>query len=529
MKNSKYDTLGDKQMIDDMTFFNQATMKICGSLDEDRIIRECERYLKQFIPLTRMMLSTYEPDKGAIRILSPTDKISRKSRDQSVFLSREARAFMETVNDNGVILGQDGNNPVSREMGYFLGLSDYSEIVLHLKLDGEQLGVVLFFSDSTNGFTSEHARLAALLHDPFAVALANVLKHRELVRLKDLLADDNQYLRRELHHISGDEIIGARYGLRDVMELVRQVSPLNSPVMLTGETGVGKEVVANAIHYASPRRNGPFIKVNCGAFTETLLDSELFGHERGAFTGAVQSKRGRFERAHKGTLFLDEVGELAPMAQVRLLRVLQDGCIERVGGEKPFSVDVRLIVASHRNLTEMVQQGLFREDLWFRMNVFPIHIPPLRQRKSDIPALVHHFINRKLKTFNLSEHPVIAPGTMAQLTAYDWPGNVRELENIVERALIRHHSQDKDKPLVLTGFMANLPENKKQVSAGNEADRHLTLDKAMKQHIESVLRSTGGKIQGRDGAAAILDIHPSTLRSRLNKLGIAFGRSKTVA
>ncbi len=309
--------------------------------------------------------------------------------------------------------------------------------------------------------------------------------------------------------------------------VLRQVAPLTAHVMLTGETGVGKEVVANAIHYASTRRTGPFIKVNCGAFAESLLDSELFGHEKGAFTGAVQSKRGRFERAHKGTLFLDEVGELTPAAQVRLLRVLQDGCIERVGGTAPISVDVRIIAATHRNLPEMVRKGTFREDLWFRLNVFPIHIPPLRQRKSDIPALVHHFIDRKLKAFNLSKHPVVAPGTMEQLTAYAWPGNVRELENMVERALIRHQSRGNGNPLVFSDLLPDSPEPPAALHGSEETGRHLTLDQAMTRHIQSVLAATHGKIQGKDGAAAILEIHPSTLRSRLDKLGIPYGRKST--
>jgi transcriptional regulator with GAF, ATPase, and Fis domain len=405
-----------------------------------------------------------------------------------------------------------------------MGLGAFSEIILHLKIDEEKLGVVLVYSGDVDGFTDEHARLMSLLHDPFAVALANVLKHRELLRLKDLLADDNRYLQQELRHISGDEIVGARYGLRDVMELVWQVAPLNSHVMLTGETGVGKEVIANAAHYTSTRREGPFVKVNCGAFTENLLDSELFGHEKGAFTGAVQSKRGRFERAHKGTLFLDEVGELPPAAQVRLLRVLQDGRIERVGGVEPIAVDVRIVAATHRNLAAMVREGTFREDLWFRLNVFPIHIPPLRERKSDIPALVHHFIDRKLKAFNLSEHPVIAPGTMEKLIACPWPGNVRELENMVERSLIRHRSRGEGKPLEFTGLAGESTVFESSPPLTDLSDRPMTLDGAMRHHIESVLRTTGGKIQGKDGAAAILGIHSSTLRSRMDKLGIQYGR-----
>ena len=244
--------------------------------------------------------------------------------------------------------------------------------------------------------------------------MSKALEHQEIIRLKDMLADDNRYLFDELRSASGDEIIGSDFGLKAVMRMVQQVAPLDSPVLLLGETGTGKEVIANAIHYSSPRKDGPFIKVNCGAIPETLLDSELFGHEKGAFTGAISQKRGRFERANKGTIFLDEIGELPAQAQVRLLRVLQTKEIERVGGTTSIPVDIRIISATNRNLQEMIASGRFREDLWFRLNVFPIMIPPLRQRREDIPALVHHFIERKSKELKLTERPVLAPGAIGQ-------------------------------------------------------------------------------------------------------------------
>ncbi|WP_211221118.1 sigma-54 interaction domain-containing protein [Desulfotignum balticum] len=513
-------------MMSNMNFFHQATMKICGSLDVNKMIRDCASYLGRHMPLNDIVLSTYERERGAIQVLAHNNAGIMDTRPRSIPLSSEAQQFMETASFEGTDILQNAElDLVTREANEVLDLSAFSKMVLHLNLDGKRLGVVLFLSCHSGGFTLEHARLIGLLHDPFSVALANVLKHRELIRLKNLLADDNQYLRHELFQISGDEIVGARYGLKDVVEQVWQVASLSSHVMLTGETGVGKEVIANAIHYASQRKDGPFIKINCGAFTENLLDSELFGHEKGAFTGAVQSKRGRFERAHKGTLFLDEVGELSLAAQVRLLRVLQDGCIERVGGVESIKVDARIIAATHRDLAKMVRTGTFREDLWFRLNVFPIHIPPLRQRKSDIPALVHHFIDRKLKAFNLAEHPGIAPGSMEQLTAYPWPGNVRELENMVERSLIRHKSMGEGKPLLFTGLMGNSPGSGNRPAPMEEPDHQLSLDEVMARHITSVLRSTGGRIQGKDGAAAILGVHANTLRSRMDKLGIPYGRT----
>jgi transcriptional regulator with GAF, ATPase, and Fis domain len=247
-----------------------------------------------------------------------------------------------------------------------------------------------------------------LLNEPFSIALSNFLRFEEVLKLKEMLADDNRFLHQELRSGSGENIIGRDFGLRAVMDMVQRVAPMDSPVLLLGETGSGKEVIANAIHQSSGRREGPFIKVNCGAIPETLVDSELFGHEKGAFTGAISQKRGRFERAHKGTLFLDEIGELRPSIQVKLLRVLQNHEIERVGGSKAIPVDIRIIAATHRDLEQMVSMGEFREDLFYRINVFPISIPPLRERKMDIPALVQHIVERKARIMALPDVPTLA-------------------------------------------------------------------------------------------------------------------------
>lgn len=323
--------------------------------------------------------------------------------------------------------------------------------------------------------------------------------------------------------MSGDEIVGADFGLKGVMGMVRQVASLDSPVLLLGETGVGKDVIANAIHYSSLRRDGPLVKVNCGAIPETLLDSELFGHEKGAFTGALSTRRGRFERADHGTIFLDEIGELHPQAQVRMLRVLQDKQIERVGGTSPVSVDIRLIAATNRNLEEMVREKRFREDLWFRLHVFPIHVPPLRERKEDIPALVRHFIERKSREMRLPEPPPLARGVMDRLMAYPWPGNVRELENVVERALILKKGEHLD----FDDLAIGAPDRKPGVP-GILPDKPLTLDEVASAHIRRTLESTHGKVHGKGGAAEALGINPSTLRNRMNQLGIAYGKRRSV-
>jgi len=348
--------------------------------------------------------------------------------------------------------------------------------------------------------------------------MSNALKHREVIQLKDLLADDNRYLHGELRRLSGDEIVGANFGLRDVTHKVQQVAALNSPVLLLGETGVGKDVIATTIHYSSSRSNGPFVSVNCGAIPDTLIDSELFGHEKGAFTGALSQKRGRFERADKGTIFLDEIGELPPQAQVRLLKVLQSKEIERVGGVKTISLDIRIIAATNHNLEEMVKLHQFREDLWFRLNVFPIWIPPLRERKVDIPSLVQHFVSLKAKELNLATIPTLSSGAIDPLMEYHWPGNVREVENVIERAMILNPTGP------LTFEHLNLGQPKKTMELRGQSEETDNLDVVISQHIRRVLSRTKGKVHGPDGAAAFLGINPSTLRNRMKKLGIDYGR-----
>ncbi|MCD4775709.1 MAG: sigma-54 dependent transcriptional regulator, partial [Candidatus Aegiribacteria sp.] len=310
----------------------------------------------------------------------------------------------------------------------------------------------------------------------------------------------------------------ANFGLKDAMDRIRQVAALDSPVLLLGETGVGKDVIANAIHYSSTRRDGPFINVNCGAIPETLIDSELFGHEKGAFTGALSQKRGRFERADKGTILLDEIGELPPLAQVRLLRVLQDKEIERVGGTKIIPLNIRIIAATNRNLEEMVKTNQFREDLWFRINVFPIWIPPLRERKTDIPALLQHFISLKVKDLKLPAIPKLSPGAIAPLMEYHWPGNVRELQNVVERALILNPNGP------LTFKHLNLQQQQKNSNLPELTIEPDNLDEMISRHIRRALSRVNGKIHGPGGAAELLGINPSTLRNRMDKLGIDYGR-----
>jgi transcriptional regulator with GAF, ATPase, and Fis domain len=506
--------------IDENDFFRQATMRICSSLDIEIAMWRCIQFLKDFMPADEMYVHLYESGLGAFRTIAGATASEGRKMDRITPLPREVRSRVTEFTGMSVI-NQPELEPAFQFMLQYYGRPDTSALVRLLKVEEKRLGALVLLAEGRGRFSEEHGRLFSLLHEPFAIALSNTLKHEEILRLKDLLADDNQYLHRELLRLSGDEIVGAEFGLKGVMEMVQGVASLNNPVLLLGETGVGKDVIANAIHYSSPRKDGPFIKVNCGAIPETLLDSELFGYEKGAFTGALSQRRGRFERANQGTIFLDEIGELPPQAQVRMLRVLQYKEIERVGGTKTIPVDIRLISATNRNLEEMVKAKQFREDLWFRLNVFPIRIPPLRERKEDIPALVHHFVERKSRELRLPASPPLASGVIDRLMAYHWPGNVRELENVIERALIL----SKGTPLTFADLTGEKRDERISIPGGTQ-DRLLKLDEVMSQHIRRVLEMTKGKVHGKGGAAEVLGINPSTLRNRMNQLGIPYGRRR---
>jgi transcriptional regulator with GAF, ATPase, and Fis domain len=510
--------------IDRNEFFMQITKRICGSLDIETALWSCFKYLEGVMPVTGMNLHLFEQNLSEMRSIAQVTRYEIEKLDHIISLPEEAKARLDRdwpkLRDV-MIVNRPELNPFAQAITRFAGKPNTSIMVIRLEIEGERLGSLAMYVDGKDKYTREHARLLSLLHDPFAIAMSNALKHQEVLKFKDMLADDNRYLHRELLRLSGDEIVGKSSGLRDVMGMVRQVAPLANPVLLLGETGVGKEVIANAIHYSSPRKGGPFIKVNCGAIPDTLLDSELFGHEKGAFTGAITKKRGRFERAHKGTILLDEIGELPPQAQVRLLRVLQEKEIERVGGTKPINIDIRIIASTHRDLEEMVGARQFREDLWFRLNVFPIKIPPLRNRKEDIPALVNHFVRRKSSKEDFQVPPEIDPEAVAGLVDYHWPGNVRELENVVERSLIQYQGRDDSVPLRFEGVALPLRKENSVSEMGAKAE-FLKLDEAVSLHIHRALEMTGGKIYGSDGAAELLGINPSTLRSRMKKLRITF-------
>ena len=509
-------------IVDENEFFHQMTMRICSSLDIETALRRSFDYFVKVLPVDRMFLHLYEQNVGAIQTIAEVTAAESRSLDKMTLLTQEGRDSLERPGVPNVrIVNRPEADPVEIKIAESFKIPNSSALLMRLIIEGERLGTLALTVKGLDQYTEDHARLLAPLNEPFAMALSNALTHQEVLRLKDMLTDDNRYLRQELLSLSGDEIIGSDFGLKEVMEMVRKVAPLESPVLLLGETGVGKGVMASAIHHLSLRNKGPFITVNSGAIPETLIDSELFGHEKGAFTGAIEQKRGRFERADQGTIFLDEIGELPPQAQIRMLRVLEEKVIERVGGSKPIPVDIRIIAATHRNLIEMVKSNQFREDLWFRINVFPIRIAPLRERKEDIRSLVYYFINKKTRELKLPVIPKLAHGAIDRLMNYNWPGNVRELENVVEREMILYKSD----PLAFNA-LADKEKSNDRSTAIESINELNNMDAITARHIQRVLTMTHGIVHGPSGAAALLGINPSTLRSRMKKLGIPYGKRK---
>ena len=503
-------------------FFREVAIRICGSLEIEKALWSCLQFLKGVIPVDELQMDTYDRQSGSMRLIAMADATGGRLVSYNIPLPAHLRSEFENVAQYPKVRrANTSEDRFSRFVDQTWKVKDSSVLINRLTVEGAYIGSFIARVFERNKYTDEHLKLWELVNEPAAIALANSQRYREALGLKDLLIDDKSYFEKELRTNYGGKVIGADRGLRGVMEKVRMVAARNSPVLLTGETGTGKEVIANAIHDRSNRCNGPFVKMNCGAIPETLIDSELFGHERGAFTGATSEKRGRFERADGGTIFLDEVSELPLQAQVRFLRVLQEREFERVGGTTPIKIDVRVLSASSKNLEELVAKGLFREDLFFRLNVFPIVIPPLRQRKADISALVRHFVEKKCREMGLQNTPEVSQGAMEQLMDYDWPGNVRELDNIIERAIILSGGKELVFPGIVDPATISRPETGKM-----KHGRTLSLKDLETNHIREVLNMAEGKINGRHGAAELLQINPGTLRAKMKKLGIPFGRKE---
>ncbi|WP_289077362.1 sigma-54-dependent Fis family transcriptional regulator [uncultured Parasutterella sp.] len=397
-----------------------------------------------------------------------------------------------------------------------------SFLMLSLDQDGAHLGVVCFYSRFLDNFSEEQRVFLARLHDMFCLVTSNALNK--------ILFCNNAELEYENSALKTSEEQGRRNLIRAFEETtpalsplaakIRQIGPTEVTVLILGETGTGKEVIADLVHRLSKRRNAPFIKVNCGAIAETLMDAEFFGYEKGAFTDAKAAKAGIFEQADGGTLFLDEIGELSPASQVRLLRVLQQRVVRRLGSEKDKKVDFRLIAATNRDLSAMAQEGSFRQDLLYRLNLFPLEVPPLRERRADIAPLSKLFLSRLVGKYGLTQKPLLSEQSVLTMTSYDWPGNVRELENTLERSLLL--SNDSREIEVVLSSVSE-PAFRRVPADGIGGARTLPdFETMQKDYFVRLLRSCSGRISGEHGAAKAAGLHPNTLRSRLEKLGIDF-------
>lgn len=389
------------------------------------------------------------------------------------------------------------------------GVRTYTSIPLLVR--GRLIGTAVFSRFYLQPYRAEEIGILQDVVKALSVAAANAMANEKILKLRSQLEAENLSLRAQLGKSAwSDDIVAASPATRRVLEKVDQVAHATTTVLITGETGTGKEVIARAVHRRSPRAHGPLVKVNCSAIPESLLASELFGHERGAFTGATQRRKGRFEQAHGGTLFLDEIGELSPNMQVLLLRVLQEREFERLGGSQTLHVDVRLVAATNRDLQEEVRAGRFRSDLFYRLSVFPIQLPALRERPEDIAPLVAHFLQKH--STRLGREPVrMEKRTLDALQRYHWPGNVRELENVVERGLI----------LAKNGvFKLDRLALAEPVDAPEQAALPAQMSRQEREAIEAALRASRGKISGEGGAAERLGLKPSTLEFRIKRLEI---------
>jgi formate hydrogenlyase transcriptional activator len=390
---------------------------------------------------------------------------------------------------------------------------------------GRTFGTLNLASKRTDVFSASDVELVQQVAAQVAIAVENALAFKEIDALKNKLAEEKLYLEEEIRsELNFEEIVGESAALKRALAQVELVAPAGTTALILGETGTGKELFARAIHNLSPRRERTFVKINCAAIPSGLLESELFGHERGAFTGAVNQKIGRFELADHGTLFLDEVGDIPLELQPKLLRVLQEQEFERLGSNRTQRVDVRVVAATNGDLAKLVAEKAFRSDLYYRLNVFPIQIPALRERREDIPLLVRYFVQKFSRRLNKAVEYVPAD-VMDALTNYNWPGNVRELENLLERAVLLSRGKELRVPLAeirtaigateAAGVSLVVPE-----ALIPAAPAISTLEEAERQHILRALRQTEWRIAGPKGAAALLGMKRTTLQARMRKLGI---------
>jgi len=490
----------------------QLSQALLANMDVRKLLGAIAASLSEVVPLDAATLGLYDEHSGNLMVqFLAVDQAPQKA-DVRVPLgeSPAGRAFqtrepvlLDRIQDSSLAPGAAHLTSLGMNSGCWVPLIHRDVVV----------GVLAVASRRPSAFGQSELEMLVQVADQVAMAVSNAVVFRQIAELRDRLRQEKLYLEEEINLENRfEDIVGESGGLRQVLKQIETVAPTDATVLIQGETGTGKELLARAIHRLSGRSDRTFVKVNCAAIPAGLLESELFGHEKGAFTGAIARKMGRVELAHEGTLFLDEVGELPFDLQPKLLRALQEREIERLGGNRPIPVNVRLIAATNRDLAEMVAEKQFRSDLYYRLKVFPIFSPPLRDRTGDIPVLVRHFVSSHSR--RMGKNITSIPGqTMQALCRWPWPGNIRELENFLERSVILTRGSELYVPL------AELET--KVAEEEEELERtHPTLQAAEREHVLRVLRETKGQIGGTDGAAARLGLKRTTLNSKLKKLGI---------
>jgi transcriptional regulator with GAF, ATPase, and Fis domain len=503
----------------------------CRNMRIDASVQGIASVLVRRLPFERLLIRQLDPAACRLQTVAHFSADSAPAPGPEQALTAQSAARLAAWVAGGTILRGDARSVAERLPGLLPSGFARSILAVGLVFDGQPLGGLILGAAGAGVFSAAHEPLLAALREPLSVVVHNDGILRELSTLREAAeADRASLLARLGRRDIADTVVGVERGLKEVMRRVELVAPADTPVLIRGETGSGKEVVARAVHRRSRRAGGPFLRVNCGAIPPELADSELFGHERGSFTGASAQRLGWFERADGGTLFLDEIGELSPAVQVRLLRILQDGSFQRVGGQRELRVDVRVVAATHRDLGAMVAAGLFRADLWYRINTFPVVLPALRERPGDIPDLAAHFALRAATRLGLTPSLPTA-ADIERLVAYPWPGNVRELAAVIERAAILGNGGPLDIATALGAGGLPVPPAAAAIVTGDHEPLEVadeTLDDLVRRHIEATLRRCLGRIEGPFGAARRLGVNPHTLRSRMRRLGIDWQRFRGV-
>ena len=473
------------------------TGQIASNLDIRQLLRTTSTMVRRMIQCDAVAIHLPDKESGSLRLFALNSHEHASGDEENsgrVEGSTSGVEVCEVFRSRKPILSRD--NP-----GYVLPLISRNRV----------LGVIELAQQKEQVLLHQDAEFVSQLASQVALIIENAQANVEIKELKEQLSREELFLEDEIRSEQGfEEIIGRSSVIRGVLRKIETVAPTDSTVLIYGETGTGKELVARAIHERSSRNSKAFVKLNCAAIPTGLLESELFGHERGAFTGAIMQRIGRFELANHGTAFLDEIGEIALELQPKLLRVLQEREFERLGGTRTIKTDARLIAATNRDLADCVEEGRFRADLFYRLNIFPIHVPPLRERPEDIPFLVRHFAQHFARRMN-RVIDTIPSETMETLVHHSWPGNIRELQNLIEHSVILSPGP------VLRAPLAGLQSHSVPNQGGT---RHRTLEEAEREHILSTLKETKWVVSGPRGAAARLEMNRSTLQFRMRKLGI---------